>query len=202
MIVLGAGTGGTVTGIGRKIKEKCPNCIIVGVDPEGSILAQPDSLNESDVTGYEVEGTGYDFIPTVLDRSVVDVWHKSNDKDSFIMARRLIRDEGLLCGGSSGGSMAIALKAAKNLKPDQKCVVILPDSVRNYMTKFLNEQWCADRDFIELEDDSKLWWHGEKVSSMEIAAPLSILPHLTVEQAIEIMIEEGYDQLPVVNETG
>ena len=77
----------TYKGIGRKLKEKCPDCIVVGVDPEGSILAQPESLNVSEVTIYDVEGTGYDFIPTVLDRSVVDEWYKSNDKDSFRMAR-------------------------------------------------------------------------------------------------------------------
>ena len=88
MVVLGAGTGGTVSGIGRKLKEKCPECIVVGVDPEGSILAQPEEINKSDVTYYEVEGTGYDFIPTVLDRSVVDEWMKSNDRDSFTMSRR------------------------------------------------------------------------------------------------------------------
>jgi cystathionine beta-synthase len=76
-----------ISGVGRKIKEKCPDCIVVGVDPEGSILAQPESLNQSEVTYYDVEGTGYDFIPTVLDRSVVDEWYKSNDKDSFRMAR-------------------------------------------------------------------------------------------------------------------
>ena len=73
------------------MKEKCPDCIVVGVDPEGSILAQPEELNKTDVTGYEVEGTGYDFIPTVLDRSVVDVWKKTNDKDSFRMVKNTLQ---------------------------------------------------------------------------------------------------------------
>lgn len=98
MIVGGAGTGGTISGIGRKMKDKLPNCIVVAADPEGSILAEPATLNNSDVTFYEVEGIGYDFIPTVLDRSVVDRWYKSNDKEALPMARRLIREEGLLCG--------------------------------------------------------------------------------------------------------
>merc|ERR1711899_490444 len=201
MVVLGAGTGGTISGIGRKLKEHWPDCQVVGVDPEGSILAEPEELNKTNVTYYEVEGTGYDFIPTVLDRSVVDQWYKSNDYDSFRMARRMIKEEGLLCGGSSGASMAVAMKAAKNLKKGQKCVVILPDSVRNYINKFLNDQWLAERDIIEIEKE-KLWWHDEKVSSLQLAAPLSVLPHLSVEQAITIMNEEGYDQLPVIDETG
>ena len=84
MVVLGAGTGGTISGIGRKIKEKCPDCIVVGVDPLGSILAEPENLNRTDVTYYDVEGTGYDFIPTVLDRSVVDRWIKSRDKVRWV----------------------------------------------------------------------------------------------------------------------
>jgi len=202
MVVLGAGTGGTITGIGRKLKEACPDCQVVGVDPEGSILAQPESINETTVTGYEVEGTGYDFIPTVLDRSVVDRWLKSNDRDSFKMSRRLIKEEGLLCGGSSGAAMACAMRAAKDLKPGQKCVVILPDSVRNYMTKFLSDQWLADRDFIQLENEPRQWWYDEKVSCMDLSAPLSILPELSVEQTIEIMNREGFDQLPVIDEFG
>lgn len=202
MVVMGAGTGGTAAGIGRKMKEKCPDCIVVGVDPEGSILAQPESLNDSDVTGYEVEGTGYDFIPTVLDRSVIDMWMKSNDKDTFRMARRLIKEEGLLCGGSSGASVDAAVKAAKKLKAGQKCVVILPDTVRNYMTKFLNDNWLDERDIIKLDVQEKLWWYDEKVSSMDLSAPLSISPTLTVDQTLEIMDKEGYDQLPVIDETG
>ena len=98
MLVLSAGTGGTAAGIGRKIKEECPSCIVVGVDPEGSILARPESMNESSVTMYEVEGIGYDFIPTVLDHSVVDKWMKTNDRATLPMTRRLIAEEGFLCG--------------------------------------------------------------------------------------------------------
>ena len=201
MVVLGAGTGGTISGIGRKLKEKCPDCVVVGVDPLGSILAEPENLNRSDVTYYDVEGTGYDFIPTVLDRSVVDRWIKSRDKDSFLMARRLIKEEGLLCGGSSGASMHCAIQAAQDLLPGQKCVVLLPDGVRNYMTKFLDDQWCADRDIIEIKEDTT-WWAEEKVSSLELSAPLSILPSVTVEQAVDIMVKEGFDQLPVITQSG
>jgi len=201
MVVLGAGTGGTISGIGRKIKEKCPECVVVGVDPMGSILAEPENLNRTDVTYYDVEGTGYDFIPTVLDRSVVDKWIKSRDHETFIMARRLIKEEGLLCGGSSGASMYCAVQAARDLGPGQKCVVLLPDGVRNYMTKFLDDQWCADRDIIETKG-LDTWWADEKVSSLDLSAPLTILPTVTVEQAIDIMVREGFDQLPVITESG
>lgn len=96
--VVGTGTGGTITGIGKKIKEKSPSTVIVGADPEGSILAIPEELNKTDVDFYEVEGVGYDFIPTGFDRSVVDEWVKINDRESLPMARRLIKEEGLLCG--------------------------------------------------------------------------------------------------------
>ncbi|KAH0624800.1 hypothetical protein JD844_032619 [Phrynosoma platyrhinos] len=167
-----------------KLKNEIPNSHIldqiVGVDPDGSIVALPSSLNTvaAEDTTMEVEGIGHDFIPTVLDRSVIDQWCKSNDTESFLMARRLIRDEGLLCGGSAGSAMSVAVKAAKELKEGQRCVVLLPDSVRNYM-----------------------WWNI-KVQKLNLAAPLTLLPDVNCQKAIEILREKSYDQAPVVAESG
>ena len=107
VLVASAGTGGTISGIARRMKEEAPNVHIVGVDPVGSILAGPGTISS-----YKVEGIGYDFIPEVLDRSLVDEWVKSQDGPSFQTARKLIRQEGLLCGGSSGSAMWAALKIA------------------------------------------------------------------------------------------
>lgn len=204
MFVAGAGTGGTITGIARKLKENCPSCQIIGVDPEGSILAEPEELNQSDVSSYEVEGIGYDFIPTVLDRSVVDKWYKSNDEDSFKIARQLIKEEGILCGGSSGSAVSIALEAARHLKEGQRCVVILPDSLRNYMTKFLSDKWMMQKGFqVNTENHSKKpWWWKCRVEELNIVPPLTLLPTVSCQRAIEILREKGYDQAPVVSDGG
>ena len=100
-----------------------------------------NELNKTNITTYKVEGIGYDFIPGVLDRKYVDKWIKVGDKESFLTARRLIKEEGLLCGGSSGSAFSAALKIAKNLSKDKTVVVILPDSIKNYMSKFLSDDW-------------------------------------------------------------
>jgi len=144
MCVMGVGTGGTITGVAKKLKEKIPSITIVGADPFGSILGGGD-----EVYPYHVEGIGYDFFPDVLDNDLVDEYVKVNDQDSFIMARRLIKEEGLLCGGSSGTAMAAALEKAALLDSGQKCLVLLPDGVRNYLSKFLSDDWMEDQGFIE-----------------------------------------------------
>mmetsp|Transcript_16770 Transcript_16770/g.48687 ORF Transcript_16770/g.48687 Transcript_16770/m.48687 type:complete len:530 (+) Transcript_16770:63-1652(+) len=207
MLVAGAGTGGTITGIAKKLKEHNPEIIIVGVDPEGSLLAQPESLNEKNkLEAYHVEGIGYDFIPDVLDRSLVDKWYKSNDTESLVMMRRLIRDEGLLCGGSSGAAVACALKAAASLKEGQRCVIILPDSVRNYMTKALSDDWMLDHGFVD-NDVIKAkrfthWWASKKVSDLPLSTPLTITSDVTCKDAISLLKQEGYDMVPVLGEEG
>ncbi|XP_048834847.1 cystathionine beta-synthase-like protein isoform X2 [Brienomyrus brachyistius] len=204
MVVTGAGTGGTITGVARKLKEKCPNVKIIGVDPEGSILAEPEELNKTDKTQYEVEGIGYDFIPTVLDRSVVDGWIKSSDEESFAMSRMLVKEEGLLCGGSSGSAMVAAVKAAKELKEGQRCVVILPDSIRNYMSKFLSDKWMFQKGFLREENImvSKPWWWNLKLQNLNLSAPLTVLPSVTCQKTIKILKENAFDQAPVVDDCG
>lgn len=142
MVVMGVGTGGTITGVAKRLKEKMPQVKIIGIDPYGSILG-----GGTEVYTYKVEGIGYDFIPPVLDNSLVDEYVKVNDEDSFLMARRLIREEGLLVGGSSGSAVWGALQAAKKLKPGQRCLTILPDSIRNYLTKFVDDKWMKEQGF-------------------------------------------------------
>ncbi|KAI7893703.1 cystathionine beta-synthase [Mucor mucedo] len=203
MLVAGAGTGGTISGIAQKLKEKLPNIKIVGVDPIGSILAQPESLN-TEGGSYQVEGIGYDFIPDVLKRNLIDVWVKSEDKPSFLMSRRLIREEGLLCGGSSGTAMYAAVQAAKELKEGQRCVVILPDSVRNYMTKFLNDDWMRERGYTDekfeessFENKAKKDFAGATVRDLKLADAVTIDSETTCKEAIDLMEKNAFDQLPV-----
>ncbi|KAA8588027.1 hypothetical protein FQN60_001221, partial [Etheostoma spectabile] len=198
MLVAGAGTGGTLTGVARKFKERCPN--IVAVDPEGSILV---GSNENK-TSFEVEGIGYDFIPTVLDRSLVDMWYKSTDQETFTMSRKLIREEGLLCGGSSGSAMAAAVKMARQLEAGQRCVVILPDSVRNYMSKFLSDKWMCEKGFLSLEEpmDFKPWWQNMTVQCLNLSAPLTVLASVSCQETINILKEKAFDQAPVVDNLG
>uniref|UniRef100_A0A6B2L2M6 Cystathionine beta-synthase n=1 Tax=Arcella intermedia TaxID=1963864 RepID=A0A6B2L2M6_9EUKA len=200
MIVVGAGTGGTITGIARKLKEKLPNIIVVGVDPVGSILAQPESLNGA-ISSYLVEGIGYDFIPTVLERGIVDFWIKTEDQEAFTMARRLIKEEGLLVGGSSGTAMSAAVRAAKQLKKGQRCLVILPDSVRNYMSKFLNDNWMFHNGFLKKENSSA-WWAKQTVQQLRLPKPQTISTSTTIGTAISEMNRKGFDQFPVVNDAG
>lgn len=202
VVIVGAGTGGTVSGIGRKLKEELPSCQVVAIDPYGSILARPEVMNDTDVTYYEVEGIGYDFIPTVLDHSVVDRWLKVGDLESFTMAKRLQNEEGLLCGGSSGAAMAAAVEMAKTLREDQTLVVLLPDSIRNYMSKFVNDSWLEARDLKEPINTNHYGWWDHTIKELNLSQPGEIKINETCGAVIQKMKSFNVEQMPLVDLLG
>ncbi|MDF1797826.1 MAG: cystathionine beta-synthase [Planctomycetota bacterium] len=195
ILVAGAGTGGTISGTAKRLKEVLPDLKVVGVDPVGSILAGPGEIGS-----YKVEGVGYDFVPDVLWPDMIDEWVKTEDRESFLMARRLIRQEGLLCGGSSGGAVWAARKIAEKYGPDKRIVVILPDSVRNYMTKFMDDTWMRENGFAErsweaqsVEDLVRSMGHSTEIWSAASSD--------TVADSVMVMKEHGISQLPVLDGT-
>lgn len=202
MVVGGAGTGGTITGVSNKIKEACPNCVIVAADPEGSILAVPESLNKTDVGFYEVEGIGYDFIPNVCHRDTVDRWIKTNDKMALPLVRRLISEEGILAGGSSGSALAAAFEAARDLDEGKKVVVILPDGIRNYMTKFVSDNWLEARDFKPIVNEHNHWWWNHTVAELQLGEVSAINLNASVADALATLKKNNVSQLPVVDDHG
>lgn len=201
------------------MKEKIPTCKIVCSDPVGSTMALPPEINKTDVDFFELEGIGYDYVPSTLHRDLVDEWVKVTDQEAFPMARRfltnhinssfllfklilrLIREEGILTGGSSGANLAGALKACKNLKEGQRCVVILPDGVRNYMTKFLSDSWMAERFLDHIVALPEQWWHKEDVSSLELKKPIMVSPQTSCEEALKLL-EENNCRYVVIQEPG
>lgn len=189
-IFVGAGTGGTITGIAKRMKELNPHVKIIGIDPMGSILAQPEELNTKNCS-YHVEGIGYDFIPEALDRSLVDGWVKTDDPESLRLARDLIRKEGMLCGSSSGSVLEGAFKYLRqnglDQKADLKCVVILPDSIRNYLSKFAANDWMVKKGFAEA-NSLKVEKHplfGKTVTSLNLKAIPHFDDRLTVSDALD-----------------
>ena len=192
-LVATAGTGGTITGIAKKLKENVPGVKIVGVDPDGSILAGPGPIHS-----YKVEGIGYDFIPDVLDRSLIDEWIKTEDRPSFLMARRLIRQEGMLVGGSAGSAVWAAVQLAKRVGPGKRIVVILADSVRNYMTKFLDDRWMRESGFTESNWETGTV--GELLRSLPRRTVFSVRSSHTLSDAVKLMKQHGISQLPVLDE--
>ena len=192
-----AGTGGTLSGIAKRLKEEMPNCRIVGVDPKGSIIA---GLPDDFIGTYKVEGIGYDFVPDVMWRDLVDEWIKTEDGPSFRMARRLIRREGLLVGGSSGSAVWATLEYAKKMKPGQRVLTILADGVRNYMTKFVDDKWMAENRFAE-----EPWAQGEigdLVCGMPSRKLFTVREAAAVGEAVGSMKSHGISQLPVLSAGG
>jgi cystathionine beta-synthase len=192
--VCGVGTGGTISGAGRYLKEQDPDVVVVGADPEGSIYSGDTPRP------YLVEGIGEDFMPSTFDPSVVDRYVRVSDRDSFLTARAITRQEGILVGGSSGTAVFAALAIARELDdPEATIVVLLPDSGRQYMSKLYSETWMLQHGMLERPDVVRV----EEVlsaKSREIPPLITVLAHDKVRQAVEILQEHGISQAPVVRE--
>ncbi|KAI4112722.1 MAG: hypothetical protein LQ345_006170 [Seirophora villosa] len=221
-IVAGAGTGGTITGLARGLRKHNPNVKVIAADPYGSILALPQSLNQTHPNeSYKVEGIGYDFVPDVLDQGTVDHWYKTDDREAFAYARRLIAEEGLLVGGSSGSAIVAMVRSVKDLglgKGDT-VVVILPDSIRSYLSKFVDDDWLAANDLLpptppitepsspaleplspvkSREKASKDPFRSATIRTLRLKPVTTILSSAPCSEAIETMRDKGFDQLPVL----
>src|SRR3954453_2498036 len=145
-LVISVGTGGTISGVRRYFSDHAPNVSIVGADPEGSVYTAEDA---GDLHPYFVEGIGKDTWPKTMDPDVVDEWIRVSDRDSFLTARRLAREEGLLVGGSGGTTVWAALELAKRLPPEARILAMLPDSGRSYLSKFYDDNWLLEHGFLE-----------------------------------------------------
>ena len=190
-LVLGIGTGGTATGAGRYLKEQNPKVQIVGADPEGSIYT-------GDVHPYKTEGIGEDFWPGTFDPKLVDRWVRVSDRDTFLTARRITREEGILAGVSSGTAMFAALEVAKELDETALVVVLLPDSGKSYLSKLYNDEWMRQNGF--LQRFAHLMRVGDVIRDREGGTPQIVVVSRndTVRSAIDTMQRYGISQIPVV----
>ena len=199
-LVISVGTGGTISGVGRYFKEHKPEVLIVGADPEGSVYTAHD---ERDVHPYLVEGIGKDTWPKTMDPDVVDEWIRVSDRDSFLTARLLAREEGLLVGGSGGTTVWAALEVAKRFGPEATILTMVPDSGRSYMSKFYDDNWMLEHGFVERRMPpptvSELL-RSKRAEEGEVPALVTIAAHQKVGEAIDVMQRYSISQLPVVRD--
>src|SRR3982751_2147243 len=195
-VVIALGTGGTVSGVARYLKEQRPGLRVVGADPEGSIYSQPD-----DVHPYMVEGIGEDFYPTTMDLSLIDEFVTVSDRDSFLTARRMARQEGLLVGGSGGTAVWAALETGRHYGPEATILTIIPDGGRSYLSKFYDDNYMLQYGFLEREAPSptvaEVLRHTRREHA-ELPALVTIEADHKVGEAIELMQRYSISQLPVV----
>jgi cystathionine beta-synthase len=194
VLVVGVGTGGTVTGTGRYLKEHKPDIEIVGADPVGSIYSTPEPHS------YLVEGVGEDFWPTTFDRDIVDRWIQVSDREAFATTRRLARLEGVLIGASGGMALHAALRVAHELSPEKTVLVILPDGGRPYLSKVFNDDWMLVHGMFD--DTARPPTAGELVASRtgEVPALVSVGSQQPVADAIALLRRYAVSQLPVIDD--
>jgi cystathionine beta-synthase len=199
-IVISVGTGGTISGVGRYFKETKPEVLIVGADPEGSVYTAHD---ERDVHPYLVEGIGKDSWPKTMSPEVVDEWIRVSDRDSFLTARRLAREEGILAGGSAGTTVWAALQLGQRLGPDATILTMFPDTGRNYLSKFYDDNWMLDHGFLERRTKAptvEVVLRAKRVEEPDVPQFIVIGSHQKVGEAIELMQRYSISQLPVVRD--
>nr|MDO8099064.1 cystathionine beta-synthase [Candidatus Njordarchaeota archaeon] len=198
VLVAGMGTGGTITGTGKYLKEKKQSVRVVGADPEGSMFHHEFYGTTGKIHTYKVEGIGEDFMPSTLDMRVIDEIVTVSDKDAFLTARRLAREEGILAGGSSGAAVFAALQVAQNLKKGQTLVVILPDTGRNYVNKIYSDEWMREFGFLESVEERIPVTDILESKSRRIKGIVEVKPEDTLGIAVGLMREYDVSQLPVV----
>jgi cystathionine beta-synthase len=197
-IVVSVGTGGTISGLGRYFKEHRPEVKIVGVDPEGSVYT---AKGEGDLHPYFVEGIGKDTWPETMNASIVDEWIRVSDRDSFLTARALAREEGILAGGSAGSTVWGALDYARRLgNPEARILTILPDSGRSYMSKFYDDNWMIEHGFLERTAPAPTVRELLRAKQGETPTFVTISAHQKVSEAIAVMERYSISQLPVVRD--
>ena len=195
--ICGLGTGGTISGTGKYLKEKDPSIKVIGVDPKGSILKEYFYTKKFTPVfkTYKVEGIGQDVVPGVLNFDYVDDVVEADDKESFLMGRRLAREEGLLVGGSAGTAVAGALRFAENLGPDDIVVVLLPDTGERYISKMYNDEWMLANRFLVPERITLRYVMDNKSELKEV---VSVTPEATVRSALDVLVKNNISQAPVM----